>query len=312
VKSNTFAPDMRNPIIHRNRSTGYAFAFLATIAGSTVYIFSKAALNEVSLPQFGVYWFSLALVWNIIFIRATSGKLFTAKVTNHALYALGRIGIYELVATTCFYAAIAQADNAAVPSFLRNSEYIFVTLLGVYLLGEKFGRREIAGILMTFTGVLVISFQKNASFGDYLHGSSGLMLVSTAFYALRTLGAKKNIEDVTPSALAINRALFLLAFALISLLVMRQSWIIPQKALLNIAIGSFFGPFLTSIGQYSALKYFEASRTAIIQSTTALFVLLGAYLYFGRLPLMYQVIGGLFTIAGTVLLMSGSLKRLRH
>jgi len=37
---------------------GYAFSLLATVAGSTVYIFSKAALDQVSLMQFWVYWFS--------------------------------------------------------------------------------------------------------------------------------------------------------------------------------------------------------------------------------------------------------------
>jgi drug/metabolite transporter (DMT)-like permease len=66
--------------------------------------------------------------------------------------------------------------------------------------------------------------------------------------------------------------------------------------------GSFLGPFLTSLGQYSALKYIPASRAAIIQSSTALFVVLGVFIYFGRLPMLYQVIGGLLTVAGVILL----------
>ena len=37
---------------------GYTFALMATVADSTVYIFRKAALDQVSLTQFGVYWFS--------------------------------------------------------------------------------------------------------------------------------------------------------------------------------------------------------------------------------------------------------------
>ena len=36
---------------------GYFFAFLAVLAMSNVYIFSKAALSEASLPVFGFYWF---------------------------------------------------------------------------------------------------------------------------------------------------------------------------------------------------------------------------------------------------------------
>ena len=36
---------------------GYLFAFIATLAFSNVYIFSKAALNEIHIAQFGSYWF---------------------------------------------------------------------------------------------------------------------------------------------------------------------------------------------------------------------------------------------------------------
>jgi len=106
--------------------------------------------------------------------------------------------------------------------------------------------------------------------------------------------------------LAINRAIFLMTLAAVLLVINGQSLKIPTTALINILIGSFMGPFLTSIGQYSALKFIQASRAAIIQSTTALFVVLGVYLYFGKLPMAYQVFGGLLTIGGVVVLMIGS------
>ena len=43
---------------------GYLFAILATVSFSNVYIFSKAALNEVHLIQFGFYWFLIAMLLN--------------------------------------------------------------------------------------------------------------------------------------------------------------------------------------------------------------------------------------------------------
>jgi len=105
--------------------------------------------------------------------------------------------------------------------------------------------------------------------------------------------------------LAINRAIFLMSLAIVLLAFNGQSLKIPSGALVSIIIGSFLGPFLTSIGQYSALKYIEASRAAIIQSTTSLFVVLGVFLYFGQLPMAYQIAGGLLTIGGVVVLMLG-------
>jgi drug/metabolite transporter (DMT)-like permease len=284
---------------------GYTYALLATIAGSTVYIFSKAAFMEVSLPQFGVYWFSMAIAWNALFTLRSAEHRHFRPISRASLKVLVLIGFIEIIATGTFYAAISVSDNPAIPSFMRNMEYIFVTLMGVLLLKERFSLPEVAGIILTISGVMVLSYRKDMSFQGFFTGTAGLMLISTVFYGIRTITAKNHIHTVTPTMLAINRSIFLFVFSLIMLLVFSQGLRIPRTALLNITIGSFLGPFLTSYGQYSALKYIEASRSAIIQSTTALFVILGAYLYFGQFPLAYQVAGGLVTITGAMLLVMG-------
>jgi len=291
--------------------TGYLFAFAATLAGSTVYIFSKAAFSEVSLPQFGVYWFSMALAWNSLLVFRKKERQSIALLNRETIQFLIIIGFTELTATTAFYAAIQASSNPTLPSFLRNLEYIFVTLMGIGLLGEKFSGIQRFGVLLTFTGAFVISFKPNSTWQNFLSGGTGLMLISTVFYGFRTIMAKKHIRQVGPTMLAINRAVFLFLTALILMQVMGESFVIPRKALINIAIGSFFGPFLTSVSQYSALRYIEASKTAIIQSSTGLFVLLGAYLWFGSLPLPYQIAGGMLTIGGVAMLILGRQKGIR-
>lgn len=284
---------------------GYAYILLATVTGSTVYVFSKAALNEVSLPQFGVYWFGLAIVWNTLYTMRSAEHRKFHEISRKSFKVLILLGLIETIATGTFYGAISVASNPSIPSFLRNTEYIFITLLGVILLRERFRGIEIAGVILTITGAFVISYHKGGSLNSYLTGSSGLMLICTSFYAARTILSKKFIQTLTPTMLAINRAIFLMSLAIVLLAFNGQSLKIPSGALVSIIIGSFLGPFLTSIGQYSALKYIEASRAAIIQSTTSLFVVLGVFLYFGQLPMAYQIAGGLLTIGGVVVLMLG-------
>jgi len=294
-----------NDMITDSRLKGYSLALLATVAGSTVYIFSKSAFQQVTLPQFGVYWFAFALVWNYLYALVPSAAPKLHRIASGTYNKLIAIGMLELIATTAFYAAIQLAANPAIPSFLRNMEYIFVTLLGVFLLHEKLSKKEAAGAALTFLGAMLISYNRGAAPGSYFTGISGLMLVSTVFYGFRTIMVKSNIHHFSPTVLAINRAYFLLALSIIMLVFLKQSPVIPGRAVINIAIGSFLGPFLTSIGQYSALKYIEATRLAIIQSTTALFVLIGAFLVFGRFPLGYQLVGGALTIAGPMWLILG-------
>jgi drug/metabolite transporter (DMT)-like permease len=181
-------------------------------------------------------------------------------------------------------------------------EYIFITLLGVILLKERFRGREIIGMILALSGAFVISYHRGGTLASYLTGSSGLMLLCTSIYAIRTTLAKKFIHTISPTMMAINRAVWLFLLATLLLTIFGQSIAIPRTAFLNILVGSFLGPFLTSIGQYSALKYIEASRAAIIQSSTALFTIIGVFLYFGTLPLTYQAVGGVITIGGVILL----------
>lgn len=286
---------------------GYFYALIATICGSLVYLFSKAALNEISLPQFGFWWFFTAIFWNgIMAVHPRGGfriKAFTGNHYRTLLY----IGLIEIVATTSLYAAIKVSPNPAIPSFLRNLEYLFVTVFGFALLGERFGKVAMIGAILTLSGAFIISLRATST-GSFFTAASGLMLLSTSFYAARTITAKKHIREISPVVLAINRSIFLLLFAFVFMIAQKHTFKIPTHAFLYVLAGSFVGPFLTSIFQYSALKYIEASRAAIVQSTTGLFVLVGAFLIFGNLPTPVQIFGGIVSMAGVAIMMQKALK----
>ena len=280
---------------------GYSYALIATITGSLVYLFSKAALNEVSLPQFGFWWFLTALFWNGLMAAHPKGGFNISAFTRKDYKTLLIIGIVEIIATVAFYAAINIADNPSVPSFLRNLEYLFITLLGVAMLGERFNKWTGTGAVLILAGSFIISCRSGLS--GFMTNTALLMLVTTVFFAIRTITVKKHIGEISPVVLAINRSVFLFLVAVIFILITRETLLIPRSAVFNILAGSFVGPFLTSIFQYSALRYIPASRAAIVQSTTGLFVLIGAVLMFGTLPNEVQIAGGMVTIAGVALMM---------
>lgn len=286
---------------------GYLYAFIATICGSLVYLFSKAALNEINLPQFGFWWFLTAIFWNSLMAMHPRGGFSIMSFTRSDYRTLLYIGLIEIVATSSFYAAIEVSPNPAIPSFLRNLEYLFVSVLGFILLNERYGKVALAGAILTLSGAFIISL-RTTSTDSFFTAASGFMLLSTSFYAVRTITAKKHIRKISPVVLAINRAIFLLLFALIFMFTGRYSLKIPAHTFAYIMAGSFVGPFLTSIFQYSALRYIEASKTAIVQSTTGLFVLVGAFLIFGNLPAPIQIFGGLVSMVGLVLMMQRGLK----
>lgn len=285
---------------------GYLFAVLATIALANVYIFSKAALNEIHLAQFGIYWFGIAIISNLIY-SFTSGRYKNLnKIRLSHLRSLIGIGIVEVIATVSIFVAIDKIINPSVPAFLRNLEPIFIVFLGIIVLKEKYSKIEKVGMVLTILGAVVISYNSSAGFSSLIIDGSQFMLIACIFYAIRTIWVKMVIHKIDPIILNLNKIVFLFLAFFIYFLFLNLPYEISRFAFLNILIGAIIGPFFTSYAQYLSYQYIDASRSTLIQSTAGVFTLLFAYIYFGSLPFIYQVIGGIITILGIWILIDGN------
>jgi drug/metabolite transporter (DMT)-like permease len=288
---------------------GYLFAFLATLGMANVYVFSKAALSELSIIQFGFFWFAMGLLYSLIYLL-WSGKIKLIRELNRkSKRLLIIIGLLETLAATTMFLSIRIVENPAVVSFLSNLTPIFVTLLGISFLKEKFNYIEAIGIIFTITGAILISYTGQSSLKDIFIEGTGYILMSSFFLSISLILAKYRIKKLDPGILMINRISYMFFLSLALMIYTGQSFSVSGTAFFNVGIGSFLGPFLTAIAQYSALKYIEASRTMIVQSTRGFFVAIGAIIYLGILPTAMQIFGGSVTIIGVVIVMVG--KRLK-
>lgn len=289
-----------NPVIK-----GYIFAFLATLGMSNVYIFSKAAMAELDVIQFGFYWFGMALLWSLIYMLGTGNVKSIKSLNKRSKILLIIIGIFELVAASTLFLAIETVENPTVISFLHNLTPIFVTILGISFLTERFNFIEGIGILLTITGAFLISYTGQKKLSEIFIDGTGLITISSLFLSISIVIAKSRIKHIDPSILMINRISYIFIFAILLMVYTGKSLEISGTALFNVAAGSILGPFMTALAQYSALKYIEASRTMIIQATRGLFVAIGAIIYLDILPEVMQIIGGTITIVGVIVITLG-------
>jgi len=290
------------------RLKGYIFAFLAALALSNVYIFSKAALQEVQLSQFGFYWFGFGLLWNMIYSLRV-GTIRQIKLLNRkSKIALISIGILEVSGTLLFFISINMIKNPAIVAFIANTTPLFVTALGILILHERFNRIEVIGMILTLGGTFIISYQLNTQFSQLFIPGTEYILISGLLYAVATIIAKSNIKNINPSILSLNRAIYLFVFSILSLLIQQESLHISGSAFLNIFLGSILGPFLTAVASYTALRYIEASKATIVVSSRNVFVLTGAYLFFEVFPDGYQLIGAAVSITGVIMISLGKTK----
>ena len=281
---------------------GYFFAALGTIAFSNVYIFSKAALNEVHITQFGLYWFMIALVLNTSWLLKTGQYKIISSLSRRQVYILLLMGFLEICTTTTLFLSIKIIPDPAVTSFLGNLFPVILILMGVVILHERFTWIESIGGVLALSGAFVISYQGGTTLSDLFIPGTGVVVINSIFAATASIVVKKNIQKMNAELINVNRAFWLFLFSIGMFLVYKQSLVIPLSSVKNIAIGAFMGPFLGILSLYYSFKYIEVSKSSVLQSLKGIFVFIGSYVYFNALPLQHQIIGGGITVCGVLVM----------
>ena len=290
---------------------GYLFAILATVSFSNVYIFSKAALNEVHLIQFGFYWFLIAMLLNGAW-AARNGQLQRVRMLNGPqLKILLLLGVLEILTNTSFYLSIHIIPDPAVTSFLGNLYPVMLTLGGVLLLRERFTLTESLGVLLALAGAFIISYTGGSTLKSMFIPGTLVVLFNAVMASSASLIGKVNIRKLSPELITLNHTVWLFVFSAILMAVTGKPLAIPSTAVFNIVVGAFLGPFLGVLMIYYSFKYIEASRSSIVQSLKGIVVLIGAWLYFGTYPLPHQIWGGLLTVAGVLVMTLAQARLLR-
>lgn len=281
---------------------GYLWAFVGTISFSSLYVFSKSGLNQVELAQFGLYYFGLGFLLNLVFAFA-SGKLKVIRtIPKSVVKLLIVIGIIDLASNLAFFLSIRAIPDPSVTSFLGNLFPIFLSILGYVFLKERFTLLEGLGAFIAVLGAFVISYTGDTQLSKFFIAGTGIVVINTLLAATVSVIIKKNVDKASPEIFNLNSNMWLFVFFIFYFLYSGHSIIIPINAFSNIALGAFFGSFLGLLSFYYSYKYIAATKSSIIQSIKGVFVLTIAYFYLGTFPLPIQIIGGIITIFGVVLM----------
>lgn len=290
---------------------GYVFALTGTIAFSSLYVFSKAGLNQVDLAQFGLYYFGMGFLLNLIFILASGKIRQIPAVSRKVIGLLVLLGVIDICSNVTFFMAIRAIADPSVTSFLGNLFPVFVSMLGIAFLKERFTLIETLGALLAIFGAFIISYTGDLDWRNMLIPGTGLVVINTFVAATLSVIVKKNTHKASPEVFNLNSNGWIFLFFLGYFLWSGQPLAIPVQAFQNIALGAFFGSFIGILSFYYSYRYMEASRSSIIQSLKGIFVLIIAYFFFGNFPLPIQLWGGGITIAGVLVMTMAKSRMIR-
>ncbi len=282
-------------------STGILFAFGASLALAASFVFSKSALNLLSMIQFGLIWFSFGVVWNgIWFVARRDYRNLKVSMGKKSVVALA-IALLEGGATGLFYLSIKAMENPAVVSFIGNIGPVFVTLMGISLLKEKFRKSQLTGILISILGLFVINYREGG-FAGFLDPGAIYVISASFLFALATIIGRRFHDLLVPGYMSLLRSV-LLAVAMVILF--DRTGGMPELTLplwRDLAIGSFLETLIVIVFAYQALKLIEATKTSLIISTKGVWTLILAWIFLGVFPSAVQLVGGLLTLVGVWLI----------
>jgi len=287
--------------MNRQQTNGYLYALGASLALAASFVFSKSVLNHLSILHFGLLWFSMGVVWNSIWFllrrEYKNVKGDAGRKTGVAVV----IAILEGAATGLFYLAIKAMENPAVVSFIGNIGPVFVILMGILLLKERFRPSQLIGIVITIFGVFVINFREGG-FAGFVDPGSVYVIAAAFLFSLATIVGRRLHRHLVPGYMSLIRSFFL-AVAM-AFLFFRSGELIPLSLNIwkDLALGSLLETLIVIVFAYQALKLIEATKTSLIISTKGVWTLLLAWIFLGVFPTGVQLAGGMLTLVGVCLI----------
>ncbi len=187
------------------------------------------------------------------------------------------------------------------------SSVLFTAIFAYVLLWERFTKAKIISLLIGFTGLLFIAFEKGISLENYRQIQGiGLIVFSAIFsWFLNTL-YKKHIA-VGGTMLIFQQSFFgMVIFGIISSFL----YTFPTGSTLLLAIlhSTLIGVVWFYL-LFFAVKYLEISVTSILGNFEILSAMFFGYLFLNQVPTMFSYLGMICIIVSGVILIQNSHKQ---
>ena len=270
---------------------------------STGFVGAKYILPYSEPFVFLTIRYALAMTTLLIVARVMKEPL---KISRAQVIQSIKVGVFlQVVYIGGVFYAISLGVSAGVTSVLVSIQPILVSVLAVKFLNEKLGTRKIFGLILGFTGVLLLLLPKLFQ-GVFAFGYSGLGIVSGVLALLGTttgyLLQKKGGSDIPflPGT-AVQFATATVLFALASTLF--EEWKITTSFQFFLALSWIV--FALSIGSIFLLFYLLKNDSA--SSVSSLYYLvppltaIQAYLFFRERITWIGLLGMGLAAIGTLL-----------
>ena len=283
---------------------GMFWVFLSVLSGTMMYIIAKDLLYTQTQANCCYWWFGFAMFFYVVYYTFSGKKFNYADSKQHYIWIVLFI-VLQISGTMLFFAGLRLIDPS-ISAFLQRSQVIFIIILSMVMLGERFRKGEWISSFIIIAGLVLITFHTSEI---PLIGST-LILSSTFLLSMCIIIVRKINFHNSSHTFAFIRTIALFLFYLFYASSVPGSFgLLPIKSMIYIMSGAFFGPFLTVISSYKALEYMEAGKVALFGSLQPFFIMLSAFFIFGTVPALKGIIGGILMVIGNIVFIRMNMKK---
>lgn len=270
----------------------------------------------------GAFWFSvMSLLVKVAGERLPSAQIVLARavvtfVLSWAMLRRARVapwgrdrkrlalrGLVGASSITCFYYSLVHLPIAEA-TVIQYMNPVFTAVLAGLLLGERMGRREVACVVLSMAGVVLVTHPA-ALFGgparlDPVHVGVALAGALSAASAYTTI---RSLRDEHPLVVVFYLPLMTIPTVVPLLVGAGVRWPTPMEWLVLLGVGA-----TTQVAQLymtRGLQLERAGRATAVGYLQIVFAAAWGVLFFGEVPDAWAVGGALLIVGSTLALVRG-------
>ncbi|MDI6859518.1 MAG: DMT family transporter [Methanocellales archaeon] len=279
----------------------YVAILIAVIFWSMSFVLTKVGLSEVTPIYLASLRFSIATIMFVGYALTKFEMRQIKEFTKDNFTTLLVLGIVGVTIPNILQNMGMLFITASMASILQNSSPAFTLILAAIFLRESLGCRKVSGLVLSLTGVTIISTNGNLpTFSSSMVFYGNLMLVSTAIcYSIYTVIGKKIVANNSPLLiLAVSTLMGTILLDVVSTLVEPIRFTYPMNIWGILFALAILCTVLGTILYFEVLRRLEASKTNFFTFLIPVFAVIQASVLLGETVHPYQIVCGALIIFG--------------
>jgi drug/metabolite transporter (DMT)-like permease len=261
------------------------------VIDSLHFVFARLLHPYLPGGTSAMYVLAIATVETALFLAIRRQIRFDVFRANIRFFLI--IGLLVATATTFNYVAVGFIDPGTA-SLLAQTSTLFALALGIFWLKERLTSIQLAGALLAFLGVLVISFQP----GEFTRLGSLLVLSAAFMYSLHAAIVKRHGGGIDFGNFFLFRVAATTGFLILFTTVRGQLIWPSREAWLLLILTGTVDVVISRVLYYLALRRLRLSIHTVILTLSPVITIFWSLLLFGERPTPFSIIGGAAVIAG--------------